>query len=61
MNVSWQRVRVPLLERLALLELADTRGISEEEALSQVIREAVKREIVELDTQPKNLQQEVQR
>ena len=48
MTVGWQKIRVPLLERLALLDLAERRGQTEEEALSRIIREAVKRECVKL-------------
>lgn len=44
MTVSWQRIRIPLVERLALLDLAERRGQTEEETLSQIIREAVRRE-----------------
>jgi len=44
MGVTWQRLRVPLLERLALADLAQRRGQTEEEALASVIREAVMRE-----------------
>jgi len=40
MSVSWQRVRVPLLERLLLAELAERRGESEEATLTEIIREA---------------------
>jgi len=38
----YQRMRVPVLERLALLALAEQRGVSEEEALVAIIRDAVK-------------------
>jgi len=44
MGVTWQRLRVPLLERLALADLAQRRGQTEEETLAAVIREAVMRE-----------------
>lgn len=44
MSVGWQRLRVTLLERLALLDWATREGISEEELLSRIIREAVWRE-----------------
>jgi len=40
--MEWQKVRVPLLERLALLDLAERRGETEEQALKRVIREAVR-------------------
>ena len=43
MNTTvYQRMRVPVLERLALLALAEQRGVSEEEALVAIIRDAVK-------------------
>jgi hypothetical protein len=45
MSVSWQRLRLPLLERLALAELAEKRGQSEESILAQLVREAVKVEL----------------
>ena len=38
----YERMRVPVLERLALLALAEQRGVSEEEALVAIIRDAVK-------------------
>ena len=43
-TMEWQKLRIPLLERLALLDLAERRGESEEEALQRVIREAVRAE-----------------
>lgn len=45
MTVSWQKIRLPLLERLALTELAEKRGQSEESTLAQLVREAVKIEL----------------
>jgi hypothetical protein len=50
MTVGWQKLRVPLLERLALADLAQRRGESEEATLARVIREAVQREC--LDQRP---------
>ena len=44
MGADYQKVRVPLLERLALLDLAERRGQSEEETLQSIIREAVRAE-----------------
>jgi len=41
-TTDYQRMRVPVLERLALLALAEQRGVSEEEALVAIIRDAVK-------------------
>jgi hypothetical protein len=46
MTVNWQKLRVPLMERLALAEMAEKRGKSEEELLAELIREAVKRDLV---------------
>ena len=43
-STEWQKVRIPLLERLALLDLAERRGETEEEALQRIIREAVRAE-----------------
>ena len=42
--MTLKRVHVPVLERLALADLADRRGETEEEALARIIREAVRRE-----------------
>ena len=44
MTVGWQKLRVPLLERLALSDMAYRRGETEEEALARCIREACIRE-----------------
>ena len=52
MSVSWQKLRVPLLERLALLDLAERRGETEEEALARLIHEAVAAECVRETTKP---------
>jgi len=43
-GVSWQRLRVPLLERLALADMAQRRGESEEAVLARIIRDAVRAE-----------------
>ncbi len=53
-SVEWQKVRIPLLERLALLELAEGRGESEEETLKRIIRGAVRAECM----RPKHRQTE---
>ena len=45
MTASWQKIRLPILERLAVADLADRLGKSEEDILIQLIRDAVKREI----------------
>lgn len=45
MTVVWQKIRLPLLERLALADLAERRGQSEEYTLAQLVREAVKAEL----------------
>jgi hypothetical protein len=45
MSVSWQRIKLPLLERLALAELAEKRGESEEAVLCTIVRDAVKAEL----------------
>ncbi len=49
MTVGWQRIRLPLMERLALAELAEKRREPEEAVLAQLVRDAVKRE---LSTEP---------
>ncbi len=45
MTIGWQKLRVPLMERLALADMALRRGQSEEELLAGLIREAVKQEL----------------
>jgi hypothetical protein len=45
MSVSWQKLRVPLMERLALADMAERLGKSEEDTLKLIIREAVKRDL----------------
>jgi len=50
--ISWQRLRVPLLERLALADLAERKGVSEEELLRQIIREALLRELASKPQEP---------
>ena len=47
MSVGWQRLRVPMLERLALLDLALRRGLNEEETLARCIRDAVRKDCVD--------------
>jgi hypothetical protein len=39
-TVRWQRVRIPPVERVVLTDIAQRRGLSDEEALKQIIREA---------------------
>ena len=46
MSVNLQKVRIPLLERLALLDMAERRGVSEEQALARLIRDAACRELI---------------
>ena len=46
MGVGWQKIRVPLLERLVLLDLATRWDVSEEEALRRVIADAARREVL---------------
>lgn len=38
MTTGWQKLRVPLLERLALADAAARLGVSEEAALARAIR-----------------------
>ncbi len=45
MSVNWQRIRIPLMERLALADMATRRNKSEREVLVELICEAVKREL----------------
>ena len=46
MSVSWQRLRVPLLERLVLMEIAERTGRTEEEVLCEAIRELARCEVL---------------
>ena len=48
MPVGWQKLRVPIMERLSLLDMAMRRNESEEETLARIIREAVWRECARL-------------
>jgi len=41
------KIRVPILERLALSELAFRRAKSDEETLAELIREAARRELAD--------------
>jgi hypothetical protein len=50
-GLNWQKVRIPLMERLALADMAERRGVSEEQMLSDVIRQAVKHDLAETDNQ----------
>ena len=59
MSVSWQKLRVPLMERLALADLAQRWGESEEETLARIIREAVRRECARKVREPSKKPQEV--
>ena len=52
MTVGWQRIRLPLMERLALAELAERRQEPEETVLARLVREAVKRELTAEPAQP---------
>jgi len=57
MTVGLQKLRVPLLERLALADMALRRGESEEECLARIIHEAVwlecARDASEVKSRPK--------
>ncbi len=44
--MSWQRVRIPLPERLALMVIAERLGKDEEEILREAIRALAMREVV---------------
>ncbi len=46
MGVSWQKLRVPLLERLALMELSERLNVSEEELLREAVRLLVQRALL---------------
>jgi len=46
MSVGWQKLRVPLLERLVLLEIAERTNRTEEEVLREAIRELARREVL---------------
>jgi hypothetical protein len=44
---SLHSIRIPLLVRLALTELAERKGVAEEELLETLIADAVRRELLE--------------
>ena len=44
---SLHSIRIPLLARLALTELAARKGVAEEELLETLIADAVRRELLE--------------
>jgi len=44
-NTVYQRLRVPVLERLALRTLAEQWGVTEEDAFATIVRDAVMREV----------------
>jgi predicted transcriptional regulator len=46
MSVGWQKLRVPLLERLVLLEIAERTNRTKEEVLREAIRELARRELL---------------
>jgi hypothetical protein len=46
-GIEWQKLRVPLMERLALADMAGRCGKSEDELLAEIIRAAVKTELAE--------------
>lgn len=46
MSVALQQVRIPLLIRVVLTELAERRGQSEEQVLEDLIRDAVRQELL---------------
>jgi hypothetical protein len=41
MSGQFQRLRIPLVERLALLDLSERLGLSEEALLQRLIRDAI--------------------
>jgi len=47
MTANWTRVKLPPLERVALAGLAEKRGEPDEVALVRLIREAVRRELMD--------------
>lgn len=53
MSANLHRLRVPLLFRLALLDLAERRKQTEEEVLESIIRDAIRRELLTEPDQPK--------
>ena len=46
-SMTWQKLRVPVMEKLALTDMAVRHGKSEEDLLAELIREAVKRDLSE--------------
>lgn len=45
-TVTWQRVRLPPVERIVLSDLAARRGLSDEELLATLIHDEAAREIL---------------
>lgn len=43
MSISWQKIWLPIMERLALADMAEREGKSEEELLARLVREGVMR------------------
>jgi len=56
MAAKFERIWIAPVERLALLDLAERRGVTEEVALSDLIRDAVKRELLEPVTEPARIE-----
>ncbi|NPV08054.1 MAG: hypothetical protein HPY83_08840 [Anaerolineae bacterium] len=52
MSASLHQIRVPLLIRVALTELAERRQQSEDEVLESLIRDAVRRELLGEEPEP---------
>ncbi len=50
MTAGWQKVEIPLMERLALADMAERQGKSDEQTLAEIIREAVRRECAKTAT-----------
>jgi hypothetical protein len=58
MSVAWQKLRVPLMERLALADMAERSGKTEEEMLACIIRDAVKRKLANDKPKPEGADDE---
>lgn len=52
MSVGWQKVRLPIIERVILADLAGRLSVTEEEALRIIIRDAALKWLIETPARP---------
>lgn len=60
MAAGWQKVQIPLMERLALADMAERQGKSDEQTLAEIIRDAVRRECAKSAGQKNTEKQEAE-